>query len=204
MLSRIQIGAVACIAMVVSVPAARAGGQTVRIIEEPVVSQPPPFSSGGKTVIVPRTRIIIDDGKSQSRHRLVVKVEVKGRASVIDSNTLRIQGRMIHLYGIDAFEAEQTCRLEDIQYPCGIMATAHLVELTLVRNLVYDGVKKRRLGELSEECRTGKQSLNSSMVSAGWALADIKETERYGSAEKHAKTLGVGIWRGEFVRPWIR
>ena len=25
------------------------------------------------------------------------------------------------------------------------------------------------------------------MVSAGWALADIKETERYVSAEKHAK-----------------
>jgi len=49
MLSRIQIGAVVCIAMVVSVPAARAGGQTVRIIEEPVVYQPPPFSSGGKT-----------------------------------------------------------------------------------------------------------------------------------------------------------
>ena len=83
------------------------------------------------------------------------------------------------------------------------MATAHLVELTLGRNLVCEGVKKNRLGELSAECRTGKQSLNSSMVSTGWALADIKETERYGSAEKHAKTLEVGIWRGEFVRPWI-
>ena len=90
MLSRIQIGAVVCIAMVVSVPAARADGQTARIIEESVVSQPLPFSSGGKTVIVPRTRIIIDDGKSQSRHRLVGKVEVKGRASVIDGDTLRI------------------------------------------------------------------------------------------------------------------
>ena len=204
MLSRIQIGAVVCIAMVVSVPAARADGQTARIIEESVVSQPLPFSSGGKTVIVPRTRIIIDDGKSQSRHRLVDQVEVKGRASVIDGDTLRIQGRIIHLYGIDAFEAEQTCRLEGIKYPCGVMATAHLVELTLGRNLVCEGVKKNRLGELSAECRTGKQSLNSSMVSAGWALADIKETERYGSAEKRAKTLEVGIWRGEFVRPWIR
>ena len=135
MLSRIQIGAVVCIAMVFSVPAARAGSQTVRIIEEPIVSQPPPFSSGGETVIVPRTRIIIDDGKSQSRHRLVGQVEVKGRASVIDGDTLRIQGRIIHLYGIDAFETEQTCRLEGIKYPCGVMATAHLVELTLGRNL---------------------------------------------------------------------
>jgi flagellar basal body P-ring protein FlgI len=33
-------------------------GMVVRIIEEPVVSQPPPFSSG-RTVVVPRTRIEI-------------------------------------------------------------------------------------------------------------------------------------------------
>ena len=85
---------------------------------------------------------------------------------MIDGDTLRIQGRIIHLYGIDAFEAEQTCRLEGIKYPCGVMATAHLVELTLGQNLVCEGVKKNRLGELSAECRTGKQSLKSSMVSA--------------------------------------
>ena len=121
----------------------------------------------GKTIIVPSTRIIIDDGKSQSRHRLVGKVEVKRRASVIDGDTLRIQGRIIHLYGIDACEAEQPCGLEGIKHPCVVMATAHLVELTLGLNLVCEGVKKNRLGELSAECRTGKQSLNSSMVSAG-------------------------------------
>ena len=38
---------------------ARADPPTVRIIEEPVVSQPSPFSSTGETVVVPRTRIII-------------------------------------------------------------------------------------------------------------------------------------------------
>ncbi len=35
---------------------------TTRITEEPVVLQPPPFSTTGKTVVVPRTRIEIDEG----------------------------------------------------------------------------------------------------------------------------------------------
>jgi hypothetical protein len=40
---------------------------TVRITEEPVVSQPPPFSTRGQTVVVPRTRIEIDEGGSKIR-----------------------------------------------------------------------------------------------------------------------------------------
>ncbi len=41
---------------------ARAQG-TVRVTEEPAVSQPPPFSTRGQTVVVPRTRIEIDEGR---------------------------------------------------------------------------------------------------------------------------------------------
>ena len=35
---------------------------TTRITEEPVVVQPPPFSTRGTSVVVPRTRIEIDEG----------------------------------------------------------------------------------------------------------------------------------------------
>ena len=45
---------------------ARAQG-TVRVTEEPAVSQPPPFSTRGQTVVVPRTRIEIDEGGSTIR-----------------------------------------------------------------------------------------------------------------------------------------
>jgi hypothetical protein len=51
-------------------PAAQEGGIEImrglspatRTTEEPVVSQPAPFSATGKTVVVPRTRIEIDEG----------------------------------------------------------------------------------------------------------------------------------------------
>jgi hypothetical protein len=41
------------------------GGPTIRITEEPVVVQPPPFSLRGETVVVPRTRIEIDEGRGR-------------------------------------------------------------------------------------------------------------------------------------------
>jgi flagellar P-ring protein precursor FlgI len=38
------------------------GGLTVRVTEAPQVSQPAPFSSGGRTVVVPRTNIDVSEG----------------------------------------------------------------------------------------------------------------------------------------------
>ena len=38
------------------------GALTVRVTEAPQVSQPPPFSSGGRSVVVPRSSIEVDEG----------------------------------------------------------------------------------------------------------------------------------------------
>ena len=48
----------------VSMVAVAQGNLTVTITESPQVSQPAPFSRGGQTVVVPRTRIgVQEDGK---------------------------------------------------------------------------------------------------------------------------------------------
>ncbi|MBM3731901.1 MAG: hypothetical protein FJW24_00295 [Acidimicrobiia bacterium] len=51
---------------------------TTRTTEKPVVSQPPSFSTTGKTVVVPRTRIEIDEGGKRLKNdprRKVAKPE---------------------------------------------------------------------------------------------------------------------------------
>jgi hypothetical protein len=62
------------------------GAPTTRITEEPVVSQPPPFSATGKTVVVPRTRIEIDEGgrrlKDDALRRKAAKPEAEKEAEV--------------------------------------------------------------------------------------------------------------------------
>lgn len=49
---------------------AAAESPTIRVTEEPVVVQPAPFSTRGETVVVPRTRIEIDEGK-KSKPKIV-------------------------------------------------------------------------------------------------------------------------------------
>ncbi len=62
--SRIAASAALAIACsLVAVTAFAQGAPTVRVIEEPAVVQPPPFATRGETVVVPRTRIEIDEGK---------------------------------------------------------------------------------------------------------------------------------------------
>ena len=41
-------------------------GRVIRIIEEPAVSHPPPFAKGGRSVVVSRSRIIIEDGQGET------------------------------------------------------------------------------------------------------------------------------------------
>ena len=181
----------------------RADPSTVRIIEAPVVSQPSPFSSTGKTVVVPRTRIIIGGDSARNRKREAQRVSIEGKPSVIDGDTLRMQGRVVHLYGVDAVEGAQSCRYGGVRYPCGVMATAHLVELTLGQDVLCKGMDKNRSGELLANCRIGGKALNALMVASGWALANTKETAHYVSLQERAKESKVGLWRGEFVRPWV-
>lgn len=180
----------------------RADPPTVRIIEEPQVSQPPPFSSGGRTVVVPRTSIIIDDGTRRDIKAEARQVVIEGQASVLDGDTLRIEGRVIHLHGIDAAEPAQTCRLGSTEYPCGAMASARLAELTLEKTVRCEGRDKTREGELLAVCFVGKTELNAAMVEAGWALAFRRESEAYAAVEERANKAKSGVWRGGFIRPW--
>ena len=41
------------------------------------------------------------------------------------------------------------------------------------------------------------------MVASGSALANSKETTLYASEQEGVKESMIGLWRGEFVRPWV-
>ncbi len=56
--------------------------------------------------------------------------EVAGPPRIIDGDSLEVQGRLIHLYGIDAPELGQACRIGKRAYDCGKIARTALLDLT--------------------------------------------------------------------------
>ena len=49
----------------------------------------------------------------------------------------------------------------------------------------------------------GGPNLNAWLVANGWALAYRPESEAYVAQEEGARHAGRGLWRGDFVEPWL-
>jgi endonuclease YncB( thermonuclease family) len=129
-------------------------------------------------------------------------VSIGGVPSIIDGDTLEIHGTRIRLYGIDAPESAQTCRIESEDVRCGQQASFALADL-IDRSVI--GCAERdtdRYGRMVAVCHLGILDLNAWMVEQGWAIAYRHYSEDYVAQEQAAMEARRGIWAGAFVRPW--
>jgi endonuclease YncB( thermonuclease family) len=120
-----------------------------------------------------------------------------GVARVNDGDTLSIGSERIRLYGIDAPELDQNCRMDGEIYPCGRDARDALVRLLGNRALVCTGRQRDRYSRLLATCMAGEENVNRSMVVLGWAVA----YGAYESEERAARRAEAGLWAGSFDRP---
>ena len=97
---------------------------------------------------------------------------VTGRASVIDGDTINVQGQRIRLHGIDAPESGQRCRraLGLVEYRCGKEAAFTLADRIGARNVSCKVRDVDRYKRLVAVCRDDDEDLNRWMVRQGWAL----------------------------------
>ncbi len=122
-----------------------------------------------------------------------------GFPTVIDGNTLELEGRRVTLYGIDAPELGQVCSLRGRTYDCGDISRAALLDLT-AGTAIECRVSAARAG--AAECFADDYDLAAGMVYTGWALADRGVTPRYAKTQARAEAAKRGLWRGRFVAPW--
>ena len=127
---------------------------------------------------------------------------LSGPARVVDGDTIELEGERIRLHGIDAPEGRQSCSVDGTEYPCGNMATAHLVNLTLGKHIECDGQERDRYKRLVAVCYANGVDLNGALVRAGWAVAYRRYSTDYVDEEAEARSEGIGMWRGEFDMPW--
>jgi endonuclease YncB( thermonuclease family) len=128
--------------------------------------------------------------------------ELLGRASVIDGDTIEVQGSRLRLSGIDAPESGQRALGPDGEIRIGQAAAFALADKVGAQPVrcAIDGTDRYR--RLLATCFLDGVDLNGWMVREGWALAFRRYSQRYVGDEDVAREAGRGIWATRFVPPW--
>jgi endonuclease YncB( thermonuclease family) len=129
--------------------------------------------------------------------------EVEGRPVAIDGDSLRVGGREIRLYAIDAPEGRQRCERSDgTSWPCGKDAGNLLTRLAEAAAVTCKGRDEDRYGRLVATCEAGGVDLGAEMVRQGMALAYRSHSTAYAGEEAEAQAARRGVWAGRFEPPW--
>tara|TARA_R110000850_G_scaffold117196_4_gene233545 strand:- start:246 stop:737 length:492 start_codon:yes stop_codon:yes gene_type:complete len=129
--------------------------------------------------------------------------QITGRASVIDGDTLEIQGQRIRLWGIDAPESRQTCTRSVETYRCGQVAANRLDQHIASRPVVCVQVDIDRYRRVVARCSVGRADLGSWLVREGLAVRYPEYAGlSYVVEETAARRARRGVWSGPFDLPW--
>ncbi len=133
---------------------------------------------------------------------------IVGRARVLDGDTVEVAGERIRLIGIDAPEEGQHCAAAGRAWPCGDEATAYLAGLAGGREVACEVYGRDRWQRALAVCWLGNLDLNGEMVRQGWALPWYPSSGAvlgpdYDGLQAQARQAHAGMWRGEFVEPWL-
>jgi endonuclease YncB( thermonuclease family) len=124
---------------------------------------------------------------------------------VVDGDTLVVEGQPMRLFGVDAFELQQTC-LDRTGQPwhCGVAAKAALAELVQDQAIACVVLDDATDDAYLARCTVRDEvDLGGYLVRAGLALADRDVADDYVPLEQSAKAAAAGAWGGTFVAPWV-
>lgn len=137
----------------------------------------------------------------------IAEPTIKGRASVIDGDTIEIAGQRIRFDGIDAPESWQSCKDENGKaYRCGKAAADALdAFLSASRPTACTVSGFDRYERAVAECyRADGEPVNSWLVKNGYALDWPRYSNgRYAAEQRAAQAARVGVWKGDFLMPCI-
>lgn len=144
---------------------------------------------------------------------LAEAADIVGPAEVIEGDVLEINGTRIRIFGIDAPELDQTCKL-----PSGRVAECGKLAITQVQDILGAGGDVRCVpvgeGEGDSEAEgqdglilatcydPGGTDMGWNMVYTGWAMAYAPHTADYSGVEEAARAAKRGMWRSEITPPW--
>ena len=129
--------------------------------------------------------------------------EISGRARAVSGNTLRIDGQLVKLEGIEAPDPNQVCqKTGGKRWSCGSSARSALARALGRRRIVCSvtggaGNDKPALGN----CKVGEKDVAAELVRAGHVFADSGLFSAYANEEREAEEKKAGLWVGKVERP---
>ncbi|MGE0653576.1 MAG: thermonuclease family protein [Alphaproteobacteria bacterium] len=119
-------------------------------------------------------------------------------ATVVDGDTIKLNGITYRLWGIDAPERDQWCG----DYRAGALAVAALAVLVRGSAVVCESKTTDRYGRVVAICRADGDDLGLSMVEVGMALAFTRYSRDYVSVEAWARDRNIGVHAMKCEPPW--
>ena len=119
----------------------------------------------------------------------------KGKASIIDGDTIKINDEKIRFGGIDTPEKKQI----------GHEFSKKKLKEKIGKNVVncFREKKKDPWGRTVAECFINGESISSFMVKNGYACDYVKYSKKkYAKEQEYAKTNKLGIWKMKFNPNW--
>lgn len=120
--------------------------------------------------------------------------------TITDGDTIKLNGTIYRLWGIDAPETKQWCG----DYAAGVFATAMLEKLVKEGKAVACEPKDTdRYGRTVAICRVDGRDLGESMVRLGLAWAFTRYSQDYVALEEKAKAEKLGVHARGCELPWV-
>ena len=133
-------------------------------------------------------------------------LNIVGKATVIDGDTITIKNTKIRFSGIDAPEKNyygqtQFCKGPKGVWACGKKASSKLKQLINGQEVQCTDEGKDRYGRTLSICYANGVDLQAEMVRSGMAVAYLRYSNRYENEMVEAMIAQVGIWGGPFLEP---
>lgn len=125
------------------------------------------------------------------------KVRVRD-AGTLEAGLLPTDTVLIRLEGIDAREADETCKKESgASWPCGAKARAALIRFVRSRAVTCTLPQGGENKDFAARCSVVGQDLSIWLVRQGWATPQKGDEPELAKALDAAKTERLGLWQSD-------
>ncbi len=119
--------------------------------------------------------------------------------TITDGDTIKLDGTIYRLWGIDAPESKQDC---PDGWPAGRLATTRLLALIQGKTVVCEKKDTDRYGRTVAVCRASGEDLGAIMVREGMAWAFVRYSRDYVSQEATAQAERLGVHGHDCTPAW--